>query len=269
MVQSYIDRCKEVNDHLNAIVENRFDDSLKEARQIDIEIKSGVRTVEQMERETPILGIPITVKESIAVKGMSNQGGRKFKPKLVATEDAPIVKNIKKHGGIILLVSNTPELCLCWETYNKVTGRTNNPYNLKNTPGGSSGGESSLLGSGASLLGLGSDVAGSCRLPAMFTGVWGHKPTPYVVSPLGHTPGCVDRDWGTFFTTAPMCRYAKDIPLLLECMRDKDGPKVNLTQEVNLDKINFFFMDSDCSGLTQVLFYAFNAQILILTVSIF
>lgn len=238
---------------MNAIVENRFEESLAEARQIDLEIKSGVRTVEQMEKETPLLGIPITVKESIGVKGMSNQGGRKFKTKLVAAEDAPIVKNVKKHGAIILLVSNTPELCLCWETYNKVTGRTNNPYNLRSTPGGSSGGESSLLGSGASLLGLGSDVAGSCRLPAMFTGVWGHKPSPHVVSPLGHMPGSSDPNWGYFFTTAPMCRYAKDISLLLECMRDKDGPKVDLLQEVDLEKINFFFMDSDCSGLTQVL----------------
>ena len=104
VVQSYIDRCKEVNKHLNAIVENRFEESLAEARQIDLEIKSGVRTIEQMERETPLLGIPITVKESIAVAGMSNQGGRKFKPKQVAEEDAPIVKNIKKHGAIVLLV---------------------------------------------------------------------------------------------------------------------------------------------------------------------
>ena len=253
VIQCYINRCNEVNVYLNAIVETRYEESLQEARQIDIDIKNGVRSVEQMERETPLLGIPITVKESIAVKGMSNQGGRKFKTKVIAAEDAPIVKNVKKHGGIILLVSNTPELCLCWETYNKVTGRTNNPFNFRKTAGGSSGGEAALLGAGASLLGLGSDVAGSSRLPAMFTGVWGHKPTPYVVSSFGHQPGCDDPAWGTFFTTAPMCRYAKDLPLFLECMRDKEGPKVNLMQQVNVEKIKFFFMDSDCSGLTQVM----------------
>ena len=67
-------------------------------------------------------------------------------------------------------------------------GTTRNPYNLKKTPGGSSGGEAALLGAGASLISLGSDVAGSCRLPAMFCGVYGHKPTPFVCSPYGHHP---------------------------------------------------------------------------------
>jgi fatty acid amide hydrolase 2 len=100
-------------------VESRYEEALQEAREIDKEIQSGIRTPEMMEKETPILGIPITVKESIAVKGMSNQAGRKYKIKQFAEEDAPIVSNAKKNGAIVLLVSNTPELCLCWETYNK------------------------------------------------------------------------------------------------------------------------------------------------------
>lgn len=131
----------EVNPLLNAIVEDRFEAALVEARNIDVEIERGFRTVEQMEKETPLLGIPITVKESIAVKGMSNQGGRVYKKKQIASEDAPIVHEVKKHGAIVLLVSNTPELCLCWETYNHVTGQTRNPHDLRRTPGGSSGGE--------------------------------------------------------------------------------------------------------------------------------
>lgn len=73
--------------------------------------------------------------ESIAVKGMINQGGRVFKQRRVAAYDAPCVVLVKKYGGIILLVSNTPELCMCWETYNNVSGQTRNPYDLTRTPG--------------------------------------------------------------------------------------------------------------------------------------
>lgn len=110
---------------------DRFDEALSEAREIDRQIKAGELTVEQMRSQTPLLGLPITVKESIMVKGMSNTSGRVYKNKKIATEDAPIVRNAKKHGGIILCVTNTPELCLCWETYNNVKGTTNNPYDLK------------------------------------------------------------------------------------------------------------------------------------------
>lgn len=131
VIQAYVDRCQEVNPFLNAIVEDRFEEALKEAREIDLEIESGSRTIEQMKQQVPLLGLPLTVKESIQVKGMINQSGRFYKKKQIAQEDAPIVKNARKHGAIILCVSNTPELCLCWETYNKVYGTTRNPYNVK------------------------------------------------------------------------------------------------------------------------------------------
>lgn len=96
VVQAYIDRCREVNPLVNAIVEDRFDEALEEARTIDAEIANGTKTVEEMERETPLLGLPVTVKESIAVKGMINQGGRVFKQKRIAQYDAPCVSLVKK-----------------------------------------------------------------------------------------------------------------------------------------------------------------------------
>lgn len=208
-------------------------------------IVKGEKTVDEMETETPLLGVPITVKESIGVKGMSNQGGRKLRKKNLAAKDAPAVIQVKKHGGIILLVSNTPELCMNWETYNKVTGQTKNPHDLRRTPGGSSGGEAALLGAGASLIGLSSDIAGSSRLPAMFTGVWGHKPTPYAVSPDGHVPGCDKPYWGEFFTIAPMTRYAVDLPLLLKCMADPNGPELQLDKAIDVNDIKFYYMEND------------------------
>ncbi|XP_037027537.1 fatty-acid amide hydrolase 2-A isoform X2 [Bradysia coprophila] len=254
IVQAYIDRCKEVNPILNAIVDERFEEALKEARIIDRDISNGVRTKEQMKDQTPLLGLPVTIKESIAVMGLRNQGGRVFKEKRVAEEDAPCVQQVKKHGGMVLLVSNTPELCMCWETYNKVSGQTNNPYDNRRTPGGSSGGEAALLGSGASLIGLSSDIAGSARLPAMFSGIFGHKPTPYAVSYQGHIPGCSDRNFGDYFTIAPMARYACDLPLLLRCISDPNGTKLTPEREVAINDINFFFMNNDGpSGTTRAL----------------
>ena len=253
VVKAYINRCNEVNPLINAIVENRFDAALKEARQIDEEIQKGLRNIGQMEAETPLLGVPITVKESLAVAGMSNQSGRLLKNKNVAKEDCPAVAQAKKRGAIILLVSNTPELCLCWETYNKVTGLTRNPHDLRRSVAGSSGGEAALISSGASLMGITTDIAGSSRLPASFVGVFGHKPTPHVVSPLGHMPGSTDPCWGDFFTPGVMCRYASDLPLLLDCIRDHtNGPPVQLFKPVDLSQMNFFYMENDGpSGLTQ------------------
>lgn len=184
---------------------------------------------------------------------MSNQGGRVHKIKRIAQEDAPCVQQVKKAGAIVLLVSNTPELCLCWETYNKVSGRTKNPHDLRRTPGGSSGGEGALLGSGASLLSLSSDVAGSARLPAMFNGIFGHKPSPYVVSPNGHVPMATASNWGDYFTMAPMTRYAEDIELLLKAMSDPNGTKLTLDSNIKVSDIKFYYM-SDCGfGLTRPL----------------
>ncbi|CAO1433662.1 unnamed protein product [Diamesa serratosioi] len=252
VIRAYIERIKEVV-ILNAVVESRFDEALEEARNIDKQIQSGTRTVEQMQTETPLLGLPLTVKESIMVKGMINQAGRVFKKKQIALEDAPVIKNAKRSGAVILAVTNTPELCLCWETYNNVTGITLNPYDMKRTPGGSSGGESALLGAGASLLAIGSDVAGSCRLPAMFTGVYGHKPTPFICSPYGHSPCSTDPRWGTFFTTAPMARYVEDLPFFLNAIREADGPQNDLLQKVNLKAIKYYYCTSDKSGITTPL----------------
>lgn len=124
---------------------------------------------------------------------------------------------------------------------------------LNRTPGGSSGGEAALLGAGASLLGLGSDVAGSIRLPALFVGVYSHKPTPLVCSPYGHNPQSEDPRWGEFFTTAPIVRYAEDLSLLLDAAREEQGPQIDIYKDVNLQNINFFYIKNDGSGLPTAL----------------
>lgn len=115
---------------------------------------------------------------------------------------------------------------------------------------------------GASLLAIGSDVAGSCRLPAMFTGVYGHKPTPFICSPYGHAPCSEDPRWGSFFTTAPMTRYAEDLPLFLNAIREADGPQNDLLQKVDLKAIKYYYCTSDKSGITTPLDKDIKASLL-------
>lgn len=140
IISSYISRIREVNPVINAVVEDRFTQAVEDAEHVDAFISSSTLTEEELELKFPLLGIPITVKESIAVCGMSNNAGRVCK-KTKAVTDAEVVRLAREAGAIPLLVSNTPELCMNWETYNNVTGRTLNPYDTTKTSGGSSGGE--------------------------------------------------------------------------------------------------------------------------------
>lgn len=242
VITAYVKRCKEVNPLINAIVEDRFEAAVQEAREIDDFLKSTTMDETRIASEKPLLGLPVTIKESIAVQGMSYSVGMKDVPSR-ATSDANVVAKIRKAGGIPLLVSNTPELCLWWHTYNKVTGTTKNPYDTRRTAGGSSGGEAALLGAGASLLGLVSDIAGSARLPAMFCGIFGHKPTPNWISVQGHKPSASDKNWSSFFAIGSMVRYASDLPLLLTVMSQTDEARIGFNKKVHLKDIKFFYMD--------------------------
>ncbi|XP_014477809.1 PREDICTED: fatty-acid amide hydrolase 2 isoform X2 [Dinoponera quadriceps] len=247
VIIAYVERCKEVNPVLNAIVENRYEAALREAREIDEFLKSTTTDEAKISREKPLLGVPVTIKESIAVQvGMKESGDA---PR--ATRDADVVTRIREAGGVPLLVSNTPELCLWWDTFNKVTGTTRNPYDTRRTPGGSSGGEAALLGAGASLLSLCSDIAGSARLPAMFCGVFGHKPTPNWVSGEGHKPNSTDVNWLYFFTIGVMVRYAVDLPLLLTTISQSDEARNGFCKKVCLRNVRFFYMNNSGSVMTN------------------
>lgn len=250
VITAYVTRCREVNPLINAIVEDRFEAALQEAREVDSFLKSTTLNDDSIASKKPLLGLPITVKESIAVQGMSYCVGVKDTPSR-ATRDADIVTRIREAGGIPLLVSNTPELCMWWHTFNKITGVTRNPYDTRRTPGGSSGGEAALLGAGASLLGIGSDIAGSIRLPALFCGIFGHKPTPDWISVKGHKPSATDEDWTSFFAIGSMVRYAVDLPLVLTVMAQSDQAKIGFNRKVSLKDIKFFFMDNSISTVTS------------------
>ncbi|XP_044011296.1 fatty-acid amide hydrolase 2-like isoform X2 [Aphidius gifuensis] len=252
VVMSYIKRCKEVNVIINAIVDERFDDAIVDARKVDKFLLTTIKSEIELNNEMPLLGVPVTVKESIAVKGMSHSSGLKIKNPIISDFDSDVILRVKKAGGIPLLVSNTPEMCMCWETYNNVTGTTWNPYNTNKTAGGSSGGEAALLASAASVVSISSDIGGSARLPALFCGVFGHKPTPEYISTHGHMPTCDDSSWSSFFSIGPMVRYSEDLTMMLKvlCQSDKFDAS-HLDQKVELSDIKFYYMESDKSPSTN------------------
>lgn len=251
VVEAYIQRCKEANPYLNAIVEPRYDAALREARGIDKMISSTNRTPEDLATEYPLLGIPLTVKESIAVEGMSNDCGTVCASRKPAEKDAAIIRLARAAGAIPIAVTNTPQLCMNWETYNNVIGITMNPYDQKRTTGGSSGGESALISAAASIVGVGSDIAGSLRLPPMFTGIFGHKPTPRLLSVEGHVPDSLDPDFEEYFTLGPIARYAEDLTLMLKVLKQPGGPDVPLDKPVDLSKIKFYYMEGDGSNVSD------------------
>lgn len=155
------------------------------------------------------------MKDSIAVRGMLWTSGLKCRRGIRADHDAPVVADLRSAGAIPLAITNVCELLMWWHASNKLYGTTLNPYDMKKIPGGSSGGEAALLSSAASLIGLGSDFAGSVRTPSFMCGVFGHKPSPFLISSWeGMYPQCTI-EFAPLFTYGPMTRYASDLlPML-------------------------------------------------------
>ncbi|XP_030753607.1 fatty-acid amide hydrolase 2-like [Sitophilus oryzae] len=243
--QVYIDRIKEVNPILNAVVEERFRYAMREAKNVDGYLKTTSLSIRELEKIKPLLGVPITVKECCSVKDLSLCVGLQSRKGFKAETDGEAVAKIRSSGGIVLLVSAAPEMAMAWECYNHVNGYTNNPYDTTCTSGGSSGGEGALLGACASLIGIGSDIAGSVRLPAAFNGVFGHKPTPRTVPLKGHFPIGHDEKYYDFLVIGPLVRYACDFKLIMNAMcGSRIGSELNLYEHVDLSKLNVFYLES-------------------------
>ena len=230
VVSVYINRQKEVNRYINAIVEERWEQALAEARQADDFIRARYSgPVEKLAIEAPLLGVPVTVKETCKLKSMSFACGSPARRGLRASEDSECVARLRSAGAIFLAITNTPELCLGWESVNSITGRTLNPHGKCRTAGGSSGGEAALLTSAGSILGVGSDIAGSVRVPAMFCGVYGHKTTAGYVTGRGHFPAGAD----DYLVFGPMTRYAEDLTLGLKVMAGPMADSLRLDESVS------------------------------------
>lgn len=178
---TYIEHLERINPSLNCLVENRFEQARIEARHAD----------EQLQSSPPagrLFGVPISMKESFHVAKMRTTGGIPHRREAVQEQDAEIVNRLKGEGAIILGKTNTPVLCFCQETDNKLYGRSNNPWDLNRTTGGSSGGEAALIAAGGAAVGVGSDIGGSIRFPSHFNGVVGFRSGNRQVSQEGSFP---------------------------------------------------------------------------------
>ena len=163
---------------INAVVVRDFDRARHQAREMDQRLAAG--------DSAPLLGVPMTVKESFDLAGLKTTWGLEAARDFVAQDDALAVKRLKRAGAVILGKTNVPPLLADLQSNNPVYGRTNNPHNHDRVAGGSSGGSAAALAAGMVPLELGSDIGGSIRVPAAFNGVWGHKPTFGALSREGH-----------------------------------------------------------------------------------
>jgi len=214
VVDAHIARIEAVNPKLNAVVQLRADSARASAVKADESLARG-------DEPGPLHGVPFTVKDSIAIEGVISTAGTAGRANHVSSADPTVVARMRAAGAIPLAATNVPELCLGAETDNLVYGRTNNPYDLTRTPGGSSGGEAALIASGGSPLGLGSDVGGSIRQPAHYCGIAGIKPTSGRVPSTGHWPP-LDGLWGPMFKIGPMARFVEDLALTLPIIAGPD-----------------------------------------------
>ena len=157
VVAEHFERIEQINPSLNAIV-TLADDAIDYARAADIALSKGKTT-------GPLHGVPVTVKDTIDTQGLRTTSGTRIRAHHVPKQDASVVARLKAAGAIILGKTNTPEMAIPYETDNPVFGRTNNPHDLKLTPGGSSGGEAAAIAACLSPAGVGSDLSGSIRVP--------------------------------------------------------------------------------------------------------
>lgn len=218
VVDSHIRVLQRVQPCLNALAAGRFDQARADADAADARIAA----TSSRDRLPPLLGVPFTIKESLALEGMPNSAGLVARRDVRAAQNAPVVQRVVDAGAIPLGVTNTSELCMWIESDNRVYGRTNNARDPRRTAGGSSGGEGAVVGAGGSPFGLGSDLAGSIRLPAFFNGVFGHKATAGLVPNTGEFPSGPPRE-GRLVSKGPLARRAEDLMPLLRIIAGPDG----------------------------------------------
>ncbi len=202
------------NPAVNAFVLTLEESSRQAAREAETRQMQG-------EFDGPLHGVPVTIKDSFNIAGLPTRCGSRFLGLTPAADDAALVARLRRAGAIPLGKTNCPEFLANYETDNFIAGRTNNPWNLARTPGGSSGGESAAIAARFSAGGIGSDGGGSIRVPAHFTGIAGLKPTPGRCSAAGHVP-TICHPGGLLGVAGPMARTVEDVRILFEVLAGHD-----------------------------------------------
>ncbi|GAA3210886.1 amidase [Dactylosporangium siamense] len=211
VVQAHLDRIEAADPRINAVV-TLADGALDAARAADEAVAAGAEI-------GPLHGVPFTVKDSFDTAGVPTQRGSPIFAGRVPDTDATSVARMRRAGAILLAKTNLPEFAYWIESDNLLTGRTNNPWNLDRSAGGSSGGESAAIAAGMSPLGLASDLSISVRGPAADTGIAALKPTRGRIPMTGVWPREPRRDWHV----GPMARTVRDLSLAYSLLDGPDG----------------------------------------------
>jgi amidase len=243
LLTAHLARIEQINPSLNAVVDLLDEQALAAARAAEQRLAAGLPC-------GPLHGVPFSVKDSMDVAGVKTtagtQGRRNAAP---AEKNATLVDRLCQAGAIPIAKTNLPDLLFSFETDNLIYGRTNNPYDAARTPGGSSGGESALIAACGSPLGLGSDAAGSVRVPAAFCGITSIKPTSGRLPRTGHVPsagGWIEALW----QIGPMARYTEDLLLAMRLLAGEDdadftSPPVALLDPPALNNLRLaYFTDN-------------------------
>jgi len=241
LAESHIRQIERLNPQLNAFAD--FDAE---------RVRAQAQAMDAVRKPMgPLHGLPVTIKSSIATAGYRCEIGSLLNEGDVPREDALVVARMRTAGALILGTTNCPEFLMAYETANLLHGRTNNPWDLERTPGGSSGGESAAIAAGLSAAGLGSDSGGSVRVPAHFTGICSLKPTPGRIPGRGHLPPCVG-PFAILGAIGPMARTIEDVALLFRTLSGQDpfdpvSPPISLRtitpDELRRNAIGFFVDD--------------------------
>ena len=221
IMEAYLRRAEQLNPVIKAFASLEADLAMAAARRAEKDLMSA-------QTFQPLLGVPLTIKSCIDVQGFRCEAGSRMRSGYIAAQDAPVVARLKAAGAIVIGNTSTPEALVSYHTENLLQGRTNNPYDLSRSAGGSSGGEAAAIASGLSAGGIGSDGGGSIRVPASFCGICGLKPTPGRIPATGHYPPC-GGPFSLIGVVGPMARTIEDLRLLLEVTSGYDaGDPVSL-----------------------------------------
>jgi amidase len=214
LVEHAIDRIEARDGALNAVVVRDFERAREAARAADAALARG--------ESAPLLGVPMTVKESFSVAGLQTTWGMPAFAGQRPERDALAISRLKGAGAVVLGKTNVPLALADWQSYNDVYGTTNNPWDVGRTPGGSSGGGAASLAAGFVPLEIGSDIGGSLRVPAHFCGIYAHKPSFALLPMRGHSLPGTDGAPPDLSVIGPMARSAADLALAIDILAGPD-----------------------------------------------
>jgi amidase len=223
VTEAYLRRIEQLNPRLNAIV-TLAADAMDQAKIAEVDFLRNDRP--------PVLrGLPVTIKDTIETSGLRSTSGSMARAEFIPQRDAPAIARLKAAGAIILGKTNAAEMAMDYTADNPLFGRTNNPHDLSRCPGGSSGGEAAAIATCMSACGLGSDLAGSIRIPAHFCGIAGLKPGSTQIPSAGQFPPCIG-PYSLGAAIGPMARNVEDLQLLYQVLAGSELYNMDLHQVI-------------------------------------